>query len=130
VWTAGSEFNDTSTPNLSIEQFEPDYVAVADRATIKSAPSAIGYGRAFRVNYTPASTAAPIAKVVLMRCGSVTHSFDGDQRYISRPFATAVSALTVTAPPDGTVAPPGFYMLWRVDTNGLPCTTAPFIRLG
>ncbi|MGW2815629.1 galactose oxidase-like domain-containing protein [Streptomyces sp. NPDC001415] len=130
VWTAGSEFNDTSTPNLSIELFEPDYVAVADRVTIKSAPGAARYGQAFRVDYTPASTAAAIAKVVLMRCGSVTHSFDGDQRYVSVPFTKAGTSLTVTAPPDGTVAPPGAYMLWLIDTNGLPCKTAPFIRLG
>ncbi|MEU5536881.1 galactose oxidase-like domain-containing protein [Streptomyces sp. NPDC020362] len=130
VWTAGSEFNDTSTPNLSIELFEPDYVAVADRVTIRSAPGAVGYGRTFRVDYTPTSTGTPIARVVLMRCGSVTHSFDGDQRYVSVPFTGAGSSLTVTAPPDGTVAPPGFYMLWLVDSNGLPCRTAPFIRLG
>jgi hypothetical protein len=130
VWTAGSEFNYTTTPNLSIELFEPDYIQVSDRVSISAAPSAVAYGQKLRIEFVPTSTNTPVTRVVFMRCGSVTHSFDGDQRYISVPFTAGTPALTATAPPDGTVAPPGYYMLWIIDANGLPCKTAPFIRLG
>lgn len=130
VWTAGSEFNNTAVPNLSIELFEPDYYHVTDRTTITSAPASAGYGQNIAVNFTPTSTNTPIAQVVLMRCGSVTHSFDGDQRYVGVPFTQNGSTLTVTTPPDGTIAPPGYYMLWIVDNDGNPCKMSRFIRLG
>lgn len=67
-----------------------------------------------------------------MRFGSVTHSFDGDQRYVGVPFEQDKGALDVrvTAPPDGTVAPPGYYMLWLLDGNGIPCEKAAITRLG
>jgi galactose oxidase-like protein len=39
------------------------------------------------------------------------------------------SLLVVTAPPDGTIAPPGYYMLWLIDSKGLPCQTAAFIQI-
>jgi hypothetical protein len=39
------------------------------------------------------------------------------------------NTLTVEAPPTGAVAPPGYYMLWLVDTNGNPCELARFVRL-
>ncbi|MGH8067661.1 MAG: galactose oxidase-like domain-containing protein [Candidatus Entotheonellia bacterium] len=37
--------------------------------------------------------------------------------------------MRVTAPPNGNVAPPGYYMLWVVDTAGRPCQVAKFVRL-
>jgi len=54
-----------------------------------------------------------------------THAFDFNQRYIElravgfSPNASGVS-LTVEAPEDGFVAPPGWYMLSVVNAWGLP----------
>jgi len=45
------------------------------------------------------------------------------------PFTQDGTTLTVTAPPDGTVAPPGFYMLWLIDADNLPCRLARFVRI-
>ena len=47
---------------------------------------------------------------------------------MSVPFAVPGNKITVTAPPDATVAPVGFHMLWLVDENGVPATQAPFVR--
>jgi hypothetical protein len=70
-----------------------------------------------------------IARVALMRCGSVTHGYDSDQRYIGLAFSQQGDQLTVTAPPDGATAPPGYYMLWVVDAAGVPCERAQFLHL-
>lgn len=66
-----------------------------------------------------------------MRCGSVTHAFDGDQRYVGLPFDfIGGSTLRVEAPPDGNVAPPGCYMLWLIDHRDRPCHEAAMIIIG
>jgi len=66
-----------------------------------------------------------------MRCGSVTHAFDADQRYVGLQFQhlAGTNTLNVVAPPHGNVAPPGYYMLWIVDMAGNPCQVAAIVRL-
>ena len=67
-----------------------------------------------------------IASVVLMKAGSVTHSFDMDQRYVGLTFTAGQTAgtLTVTGPPDSNIAPPGYYMLFLVNKAGTPSVAA------
>jgi hypothetical protein len=56
-----------------------------------------------------------IGRVVLMRGGSVTHSFDTDQRLIQLDIvSSAVSKVTVRAPYSPAAAPPGDYMLFAL----------------
>jgi hypothetical protein len=129
VWTAGSEWNYSATPNLAIELFEPDYYEVSDRVSITASPATVIYSESFTIHFQPTSTNAPITRVALMRLGSATHACDGDQRYVSVPFTQNGATLTVTAPPDATIAPPGFYMLWLIDGDNLPCKLAPFVRI-
>ena len=72
-----------------------------------------------------------IRAVTLLRCGSSTHAFNPDQRCIFLHFtAETANRLRVTAPPGGTVAPPGNYMLFLVDNGGRPCQYASFVRVG
>jgi hypothetical protein len=58
--------------------------------------------------------------VTLLRLASVTHSFDQNQRFLSLDFTTASGALTVTAPASGNLAPPGHYLLFVVNDDGVP----------
>jgi hypothetical protein len=64
-----------------------------------------------------------------MRSGAVTHAFNHNQRYvgcaISGRTATTVDAI---APPDGNIAPPGYYLLILLDQDRVP-STAKWIRL-
>ena len=64
-----------------------------------------------------------------MRCGSITHGFDSDQRYVGCVFTQDGDTLTITAPPNGNIAPPGPYMLWVIDSQDRPCERAQFLRL-
>jgi len=64
-----------------------------------------------------------------MRCGTGTHAWDGDQRYIGLEFSVNETGLNVTAPPNGNIAPPGPYMWWVIDDSARPCRIAPFVLL-
>src|SRR5262249_57911807 len=68
------------------------------------------------------------ASVALIRNGANTHACDMDQWMVSLSFARGGGALTVTAPPNANIAPPGYYMLFIVDDNGVP-SVAPFVQL-
>ena len=141
IWTAGSEIEQlsltskplgTALPKLAIELYKPAYFAQPDRLRILNAPDFVQYGFNFLVTCAADAETVKgrtVSRVALMRFGSCTHSFDGDQRFVSVPFTQNGAELTVTGPPDGTVAPPGYYMLWLLDGDNLPCQHAWTVRL-
>ena len=52
-----------------------------------------------------------------------------NQRYVPLSFVpNGSSALSVTAPANGNLAPKGYYMLFIIDSNGVP-SVATFVRL-
>jgi uncharacterized membrane protein len=117
-----------------MEIYEPAYLFTTDalgnaiyapRPSISGSPNSISYGSSFTVQ-TP--DAANISSVALVRNGSPTHAFDMDQRYVGLPFTTGSGALTVTAPANGNIAPPGYYMLFLVDSSGVP-SVARFVQV-
>jgi plastocyanin len=118
----GGDPNGATTPN---ERYLPSYFS-SPRPVVTAAPASITYGAAFAVQ-TPTPTA--IAEVVLMRPAAVTHGFNQNQRYVGCVInGTTAAGVDVTAPPDGTIAPPGYYILFLLDTNRIP-STGVWIRL-
>ena len=112
--------------------FSPPYLFQADgtlapRPTIDSAPAATSYGAAMEV-----ATANPgsIQKVALVRLGAVTHSNNMEQRYIPLTFTAGATSLTASAPANANIAPPGFYMLFIIDANGVPSVARMVIVQG
>ncbi|MFN0120536.1 MAG: PA14 domain-containing protein [Blastocatellia bacterium] len=106
------------------EIFSPPYLfrkdgsgQLAPRPTIASAPSQLAYRRAFSV-MTP--NAAAIRQTVLMRLPSVTHSVDFEQRRVPLTFTARGGAIDVTPPDSPNLAPPGPYMLFLIDDQGVP----------
>ncbi|MEU2032596.1 galactose oxidase-like domain-containing protein [Nocardia amamiensis] len=132
VWVAGSSKNaaqgDPATVGeLRIEVFKPAYDAATNRPQLTNVPPSAGYGQVFEIG---SPQAAQIRRVAVTRCGSVTHAFDGDQRYVGLNFDVVQgNSLRVTAPPNSRIAPPGYYLLWIVDASGRPCEQAAFIRV-
>lgn len=109
-----------------MEIYSPAYLFTTDsngnaipatRPTITNAPGIVGYAANFTVQ-TP--DAANIGSVALMRLGSPTHAFDFDQRMVGLNFTQGTSSITVTAPPNGNIAPPGYYMLFILNKSGVP----------
>jgi hypothetical protein len=122
----GGRFGGTAVDDmLNAEIYSPAYLFRGTRPVIASAPNLISYNSSFSVGTT---NPAQIAKVSLLRLGSVTHHFNVDQRYLSLPFQTSSNALTVQAPADSTSALPGYYMLFILDTNGIP-SVASILKL-
>jgi hypothetical protein len=119
----GGRFEDDTVPTdqFNAEYFSPPYLFKGPRPVITTAPTNLTYGAGFTVQ-TP--DAARIASVALMRFGSVTHAINMGQRFLSLPFTAGSNSLTITAPPDRNTATPGNYMLFLVDTNGVPSVAA------
>jgi len=101
------------------ELFSPPYLFKGARPTITAAPTTALPAATFTVT-TP--DAANIAKVSLIRHGSTTHTFDMGQRFLTLAFTRGSGGLTVTAPPNRNVAPPGYYQLFIVNNAGVPST--------
>ena len=104
------------------EVFSPPYLFEADgtlapRPVIDAAPASAGYGAPIEIT---TADPASIAKAALVRLGAVTHSDNMEQRYIPLSFTRGATNLTATAPINANVAPPGPYMLFLVDSNGVP----------
>ncbi|PYN28691.1 MAG: kelch domain-containing protein, partial [Candidatus Rokuibacteriota bacterium] len=99
----------------------PPYLFKGPRSTISSAPATATYGGTITVE---TSDAARIAAVSLVRLGSVTHAFNQNQEFLELPFAIVSGVLTVQAPANANLAPPGHYMLFILDTNGIPSVAA------
>ncbi len=117
-------------PGFGIEQFDaeiysPPYLFKGPRPTITSAPSLVGYGESFFLQ-TP--DAVGTASVALIAQPSVTHGFNTNQRYLPLSFTQTPGGLTVTAPANATLAPPGYYMTFLVNGAGVP-SLAAWIRL-
>jgi hypothetical protein len=122
VWVAGGN-PQRGTYETHMEIYSPPYLFNADgtsatRPTIASTSSSVmGYGGAFQVQ---SPDAANISSVVLMRNGAVTHAFDMDQRYVGLSFTSGPGVLNITGPPNGNIAPPGYYMLFILNRAGVP----------
>lgn len=110
----------------SAEFFSPPYLFKGTRPTISQSPGQIHYGTGFSISTPDAST---ISKAVLIRLGAVTHFFDQNTYYVPLTFQAAAGALNITAPVDGRTAPPGYYMLFIVNSNGVP-SIAPIVQVG
>jgi hypothetical protein len=110
-----------------LELYSPPYLFAGTRPQIASAPSAAAYASDITID---SPTAENIGRVALVRLGAVTHSFHMDQRHIGLAItATSPTQLTVTLPPNSNIAPPGAYMLFLLDTAGIP-SSASIIDLG
>jgi len=114
-----------------MEIYSPAYLfdlngAPAVRPTISGlTPETVDYGVPFQVQ-TP--DGGDIASVVLIRPGATTHSINMEQRLVGLAYTAGSGSLTVTAPPNGNIAPPGYYMLFVLNSAGVP-SVARFVRL-
>lgn len=108
----------------NIEYFTPPYLfkkdgsgELAPRPTIDQAPTDVAFNTAFSIT---TAQSASIRKVALVRLGAPTHGDDQGQRYVPLSYKTGTGTITANAPTNGRIAPPGYYMLFVVDSAGVP----------
>lgn len=118
---------DNGTYQNTAEIYSPPYLFNGPRPTISSAPSSVSYGQSFDIS-TP--DAASISRVALVKPDGATHALGQDQRYVDLSFThTSSGDLTATAPSDGNHAPPGWYMMFILNSSGVP-SVASWVDVG
>jgi Domain of unknown function (DUF1929) len=134
VWTAGGGgCGSCSVNQQSAEIYYPPYLfkkdgsgLLASRPRVTVAPTSMTYNQ----NYTlTIPNAANIQKVALIGIGSVTHAFNTNQRYVPLTIASRTStSITVTSPANANLAPPSYYLLFVINSKGVP-SVAPIIQV-
>jgi hypothetical protein len=114
------------------EIFSPPYLfkkdgsgQLAARPGITSAPGNLNYGQAFNIATVEA---ANVTKVSLVRFGGVTHSSNMDQLYVPLKFTRGNGTIRATPPSNAKAAPPGYYMLFIHNNQGVP-SVAKILKL-
>jgi hypothetical protein len=102
---------------LNAEVFSPPYLFRGVRPSVSGAPGAVAYGQQFFVA-TP--DAGQVVRATLVRLGSTTHGFDQNQRFLELTLARSAGGLTLAAPSGPNLAPPGHYLLFVLDSDGVP----------
>jgi hypothetical protein len=120
--------------NLNAQIYQPGYLfnndgSRATRPVIEQVPGAlppvVNPSKTFNLT---SPDAARIARVTMVKTGSVTHSFDMEQRFVEPSFTIDGNQVRVTLPANPYETPPGFYMVFVIDANGTP-SKAKLIRI-
>ena len=113
--------NDSTDSHLDAQIFSPPYLFKGPRPRITVRPAEVTYGQQFDVQ-TP--DAAQIKRANLVRLSSVTHSFNPGQRINFLTPTAGAGAVSLVAPPNANVCPPGHYLLFLLNGDGVPSVAA------
>ncbi|MFF7978189.1 galactose oxidase-like domain-containing protein [Streptomyces sp. NPDC007901] len=120
--TGDNPGNGTWNHNVSI--YSPPYLYKGTRPTITSVINQEWkYGDTQRITVD-----RPIAKAELIRPAAVTHSSDPNQRFVDLPLSVDGNNVDLNVTSNPNLAPPGWYMLFAVDANGVP-SVAKWVHL-
>lgn len=128
--SGGGQCGSCSTNHLNAEIFSPPYLfnsngSQASRPTISSAPPTAGLGSAISV-----STNTQVSSFAIMRLSSVTHTTDNDQRRVPLVISSSSgNSYSLKIPSDPGIVPPGYYMLFAINSQGTP-SVATIIKFG
>lgn len=121
------------------EIYKPAYMCGPARPTIESAPASLAFGaQDLQLDVKlHSSSSGGETRVALIGPGSMTHSTDSGEVYIKlkfTPFTPSrdpgqATTIHFDAPPSGNVAPPGWYLLTVVNSEGRP-SEARWVQVG
>lgn len=131
VFTGGGGLcNDCTTNHFDGQIYTPAYLytsagALATRPVISSiSATSVQVGTSFTV-----TTDSAVSSFSLVRYGSATHTVNTDQRRIPlTPSATSGTTYTLTVPSDSGIAIPGYWMVFVINSAGVP-SVAKSIRV-
>lgn len=131
IFSAGDDVHPTLPGDLksvtdTAEIYSPPYLFKGSRPEIDDAPTEINWGDEFGI----VSDDPGIERAVLMAPSAVTHGVDMSQRHIELSVLEKVNdvGINALAPPSAAAAPPGWYMLFLLDSDGVP-SVASWVRL-
>jgi hypothetical protein len=124
VLTAGGP--DGFDNQFNMEIFSPPYLFMGPRPTVTAVPTTVGHGNPITIT-TP--TESSIGSVALLRPAAITHHTDAGARYIRLAITgRGGGQLVARAPASANIAPPGWYMLFIVSSDGVP-SVGTFIQI-
>lgn len=103
--------------------YSPPYLFKGARPQINTAPASISRGQSFDV-----ATDRSVVAAVLVAPGAATHGNDMHQRAIRLAVVLRSASLTATVPDSAATVPSGYYMLFVLDSVGIP-SVAKFVRV-
>ena len=107
--------------------FSPPYLFRGARPVIAHAPADGIYGGSIAIDL---ATPIDVGRVSLISIGAVTHAFNQNQILNELKWtAGSPGHLTATLPDRATLCPPGYYMLFVLNEQGVP-SVASMIRVG
>ncbi|MYR45639.1 galactose oxidase-like domain-containing protein [Streptomyces sp. SID5910] len=110
--------------NHDVSVYTPPYLFRGERPAITSViDTEWTYGDTQRITVD-----RPIAKAELIRPAAVTHSSDPNQRFVDLPLSVDGNNVDLNVTSNPNLAPPGWYMLFAVDANGVP-SVAKWVHL-
>ncbi|MDF5715253.1 MAG: DUF1929 domain-containing protein [Rhizonema sp. NSF051] len=131
IFSGGGGLCDCDVNHFDAQIYSPPYLfapdgTLANRPTINSAPDRAVYGNTIQVN-----TDRYISSFSLVRFSAVTHTVNTDQRRIPLTFYTAdTNSYNIQIPGDPGIAPPGYYMLFAFDSQGVPSIASNILIRG
>jgi hypothetical protein len=117
--------------NMHIAIYSPPYLFKGTRPTVKGSFNQFDYSGKAMGNYTvTTAVGTTLAHAELIRPSATTHSTDPDQREVDLTVVhNSDGTYSFAAPTDDTLVPEGQYMLFVVDSNGIP-STAKWVSIG
>ena len=104
--------------------YSPPYLFRGAQPVITAAPASASYGQSFQV----LTNRNAMAGAVLVAPAATTHGNDMHQRVIKLQTQQLSNGLNVTVPASSALVPPGHYMLFVMDSDGIP-SVAKFVRI-
>ena len=116
--------------NTNGEVYYPAYLFNADntyatRPVINTAPTVVNPGNTVQLTIT---SGRPAARVTFVASGSVTHGWNMNQRFVELPFVAQGNTLNVQIPARAADVPPGMWMVFVLDSAGVP-SVAKLVRV-
>ncbi len=113
------------------EIYTPPYLYASDatlapRPALQNVPESANYAEQIQV---ATSAGSVIERAHLIKLGSTTHSENQDQRLVPLEFSQSGSQISLTLPVSRNIAPPGHYLLFLVDSEGVP-STGGMVKVG
>lgn len=116
VWNAGSTPT-RSNWELRTRFFSPGYY-YATRPSISGTPTIGAYGGSITI---PTSNGSSVTKAALVKMPDTTHHYDANMRHLTLAKKSHTSTnVTVEAPLNSRLAPPGYYYLHIINSSGIP----------
>ena len=107
-----------------VQVYSPPYLFKGAQPKITTAPASVGYGQSFTVS----TDRDGMVSAVLVAPGATTHANDMHQRAIKLKVQPVTNGLIATVPTSSALVPPGYYMLFVMDSLGIP-SVAKFVRV-